>query len=251
MTNKIALITGATSGIGAAFAKKLASQNYDLIITGRREAQIKQLAAELMAQYKINVEVMLIELAKKDELELLLQKVEATKNLAILINNAGFGVRKKFIDIDPQVLTDMLMVHDYAAMRLMHTALKNMLANNQGAVINVSSIGAFLSMPSSSSYSGTKAYLNAITESIVKEIKDSKVRMQVLCPGITRSDIFERVGETAEVAAKRSWLFTIMTAESVVETSLHALEKNQVICVPGICNKIVVWLATLKRLISL
>lgn len=252
MTNKIALITGATSGIGAAYAKKLASQNYDLILTGRREEKIKQLAADLMAQYKINIEVMLIELAKKDDLELLLQKVDAEKNLDILINNAGFNVRKKFLDTDVQVHEDMLAVHDYAPMRLMYTALKNMLTNNRGTIINVSSVAAFFTGPNNSSYFPTKAYLNIFTECIAKELKDSNVRIQVLCPGMTRSDIWERMGENVdEVAAKRGWPFVVMTAESVVDISLRALEKKKTICIPGFNNKILIWIATLKRLFSL
>lgn len=256
MVNKIALITGATSGIGAAFAKKLASHNYDLILTGRREEKIKQLAAELMAQYEINVEILLIELAKKDDLELLLQKVGVIKNLDILINNAGFNVRKKFMDLDVQVHTDMLAVHDYASMRLMYAALKNMLANNSGTIINVSSIAAFFTGSNNSTYFPTKAYLNSLTECVAQEIKDSQVRIQVLCPGMTRSDLWERMGENVDaVVAKRGgWPFVVMTAEEVVEISLHALDKNdknknKVICVPGFGNKVLVWIATLKRLL--
>lgn len=253
MTNKIALITGATSGIGAAFAKKLASKNYDLILTGRREEKIKKLASELMEHNKINVEIMLIELAEKDSLDLLIQKVESLKNLDILINNAGFNVRKKFLDVDVSVHTDMLAVHDMAPMRLMYAALKNMLAKNSGAIINVSSMGAFFIRTNNSSYFPSKAYLNSLTECVAKEIKDFKVQLQVLCPGMTHSDIWERMGEDIdEVAAKRGgWPFTVMTAEEVVEISLHALERKKVICVPSFGNKVLIWLETLKRLLSL
>ena len=253
MANKIALITGATSGIGAAFARNLASQNYDLILTGRREEKIKKLADELMAQHKINVEVLLIELAKKEDLDRLLQKVDAIKNLDVLINNAGFSIRKKFIDVDAQVHADILAINSYAPMRLMYTALKNMLVNNQGTIINVSAIGAFFPVPNNCSYNPTKAYLSFLTECVAQEIKNSKVRIQVLCPGMTRSDIWERLGEDIDaVLAKRGgWPFVIMTAESVVKASLRALQKNKIICVPGFGNKVLVWLGTLKRLMSL
>ncbi|MCL5260171.1 MAG: SDR family NAD(P)-dependent oxidoreductase [Gammaproteobacteria bacterium] len=253
MANKIALITGATSGIGAAFAKKFASQNYDLIITGRREEKIKQLAAELMALYKVNVEVMLIELAKKDDLELLLQKVAATKNLDILINNAGFGLLKKFIDVDPPLYTEMFAVHDYAPIRLMQVALKNMLAKNKGAIINVSSFVGFFPAPDRASYAASKAYLSSITESIAEEIKDSQVRIQVLCPGMTRTEISERKGASLDEFVKKYYgrLITVMTAESVVESSLQALARKKLVCIPGVRNKALVWVRTLKRLISL
>lgn len=252
MNNKLALITGATSGIGAAFAKKLASQNYDLIITGRRAEKINQLAADLTAQYKIKVEVMLIELAKKDDLDLLVQKVAAVKNLDLLINNAAFNVRKPFLDIDVKTHTDMLIVNDYAPMRLMYAALPNMLKNDRGAIINVSSIAAFWTLKNSSSYNASKAYFNFLTETVSQEIKGSQVRIQVLCPGTTRTDIFERMGENVdEITAKRGWPFVVMTSEEVAESSLRALEKNKLICVPRYNYKLLVWMVTLKRLFSL
>lgn len=252
MTRKMALITGATSGIGAAFAKKLSSQNYDLIITGRREEKIKKIAKELMALHHNNIEIMLLELADKHDLDTLIHKVKTIKNLDILINNAGFGFLKKFIDVDPEIYADMLTVHNHATLRLMHAALKNMLVNNHGTIINVSSITAFTTMPNVASYSATKAFLNAITYSIAKEIKHSKIKLQVLCPGSTETDLLTRHGQTTnEVAQKRGWLFSLMNPEKVVESSLRALKKNKVICIPGIRNKILARIGTLKRLLAL
>lgn len=252
MSNKLAIITGATSGIGAAFARKLASQNYDLIITGRRAEKINRLADELMAQYKVNIEVMLLELTKKEDFEKLFKKVVATKNLDLLINNAAFNIRKKFIDIEIQTHLDMLMAHDYAPMCLMHAALKNMLVNNHGAVINVSSIGAFWPLPNNGSYIASKAYLNLLTETVAQEIKDSQVRLQALCLGSARTDVWERMGENIDEAiAKRGWPFVVLEPEEVVEDSLRALKKNKVICVPRYNYKLLAWIATLKRLFAL
>jgi short-subunit dehydrogenase len=252
MNNKLALITGATSGIGAAFAKKLASQNYDLIITGRRADKINQLATDLTAQHKVKVEVMLIELAKKDDLDLLVQKVTNTKNLDLLINNAAFNIKKPFLDVDVKTHADMLIVNDYAPMRLMYTALPSMLKNDRGAIINVSSVGAFWPTKNNSHYCASKAYLNFLTEAVAREIKNSKVRIQALCPGMTRTDIWERMGsDIDETFAKRGWPFVIMTPEEVVEDSLRALEKNKLICIPRYNYKLLMWLATLKRSFSL
>jgi uncharacterized protein len=113
-------------------------------------------------------------------------------------------------------------------------------------------VAAFFAGPKNTTYFPTKAYLNLLTECVAKEIKDSKVQLQVLCPGMTRSDIWERMREDVdEVAAKRGWPFVVMTAESVVDISLRALEKNKVICVPGFSNKVLIWIVTLKRLFSL
>jgi short-subunit dehydrogenase len=252
MMNKIALITGATSGRGEAFARKLASQNYDLVITGRRADKLKQLADELMVQHKVNIEIMLVELAKEEHVKLLLQKIVAIKNLDLLINNAGFNIRKKFIDIDIQQHIDMMMVHDCVPMRLMHTALKNMLANNHGAIINVSSVSAFWPTLNNGSYNATKAYLNLLTENVALDIKESKVRVQALCLGMTRTDIWGRMGENIdEITAKRGWPYVAMKPEEVVDASLRALKKNQVICVPRYNYKLLAWMGTLKRLFSL
>lgn len=256
MVNKIALITGATSGIGEAYAKKLASQNYDLIITGRREEKIKQLAAKLMAQYKINVEVMLIELAKKDELEMLLQKVASIKNLDILINNAGFTVPTYFAKESLLISESILNVHVLATIKLTHTALSNMIANNSGTIINVSSIGAFYAFVTGAMYVGTKSCVNLFTESLYLELKEMRtnVRVQVLCPGMTISDFHPKIKpglDAKKIAASRGFLWKAMTADEVVKISLRYLEKDKVICVPGFRNKVLVWIATLKRLISL
>jgi uncharacterized protein len=252
MGNKIALITGATSGIGAAFANTLASRGYDLIITGRREDKIRQFAAELSAKYQVKVDVMLLELMKDEDVTLLLQKVAALKELDILINNAGFIVIKKFIDTEAAEFSALMKVHDHVAVRLMLAALKNMLVNDRGAIINVTSIGAFI-LGGSSAYSAAKAYLHAITELLAKELRDvkSKVKVQALCPGITRSDLTERLGfDLNAIAAKRGKLFTVMSAESIVAVSLRALGKNKVACVPGWNYKLLISLALLRRIWS-
>ncbi|MCL5260425.1 MAG: SDR family NAD(P)-dependent oxidoreductase [Gammaproteobacteria bacterium] len=252
MKRKIALITGATSGIGASFAEKLASQNYDLIITGRRKDKITNFACELTTKYNVNVEVLLIELTKKEDLDLLLQKVDATKNLEILINNAGYGTRCKFVEEKPEIYEEMFILHDYAAIKLMQIALKNMLNNNNGKIINVSSVGAFLIMPTKSAYNPAKAYLISLSEIIAEEIKDSNVCIQVLCPGMTRSDVWARVGEDInDVAARLKWPHKLMPAEFVVDKSLSSLGKNKVICIPGFNNKFLALFAILKKCFSM
>jgi short-subunit dehydrogenase len=248
--NKIALITGATSGIGAAFAKKFASQNYDLIITGRREEKISTFADELRSKYKVNIEVIICELSNDQHLELLFERVKNLKNLAILVNNAGFAVRNKFHEENFTVFENMIKVHVLATIKLTHAALPNMISNNEGIIINVSSIMAFFPFPRNSMYTATKAFINLFTESINLELKNTGVRVQVLCPGLTLTDFHEKMGlDTRELAKKPTWLWQPpMLPERVVEISLRCLAKNKVICIPGIFNKLIVIMYTLRRL---
>jgi short-subunit dehydrogenase len=244
-----AMITGATSGIGAAFARELAKQNYNLIITGRREDKIRNFAQELRNKYNIIVEVIIAELANDKDLVGLTNKIEELENLTMLINNAGFTKRDYFIDGDQQVYADMLKVHALATMKLTRAALPNMIAVNKGTIINVSSIGAFMPVPRNSIYVASKAFVNSFTETISKELKDTNVLIQLLCPGMTRTDIFERMGEDIdEVASNRSWLWKPMSAEAVVKASFNCLQRNKVICIPGMLNKINVIMKTLQKL---
>ena len=144
------------------------------------------------------------------------------------------------------------MVHDYAAVCLMQTALKNMLANNSGAIINVASTFAFTTRPHAIDYSAAKSYLVALTLATAKEIKDSKVKVQALCPGMTRSDVVERHGiDMEELAKKRGWFYHLMSSEFVAKISLRALEKNKIICVPRFRNKLLVFFALLRTIFTI
>jgi uncharacterized protein len=242
-----ALITGATSGIGAAFANALASRHYDLIITGRREDKIKALAQKLQSEYNINVEVIIIELTDDNDLALLIQKIKAHKNLNMLINNAGFGSRDHFHDGDIAFWENMLKVHTGVVMKLTHAALPNMLANKSGGIINVSSILAFFPYRQHVMYTATKAFINMFTKTIAKEIQNTGVRVQALCPGLTVTDFHTQMGMDAKNAYRSRALIKPMPPDIVVAKSLKHLAKNKTICIPGFFNKLIVTLAVLMR----
>jgi uncharacterized protein len=238
MKHKIALITGATSGIGAAFARKLAAQKYDLIILGRREALIKALAKDLQKTYHVKVEVMIAELADYTALQKVVKKIKATKNLELLINNAGFGHVGAFGESDLTTNENMIKVHTTAILNLTYAALPNMLKNKCGAIINVSSVLAVMPRPQSVVYTASKAFINMFTRSLDLELQNSGVKVQALCPGLTATDFFSKLGLT-EVETKQSKppLVEFMSPEKVVEQSLHDLARNKVISVPGFLNK--------------
>lgn len=248
MTNKIVLITGATSGIGAEFAKRFAAKNYDLIITGRRESKIKALAEELTTKYKINVEVIISELTNDKDLIFLEQKILTTKNIEILINNAGFTQRGLFVQGDLAFFEDYIKVHAIATMRLTKAALVNMLPNKNGIIINVSSMGSFIPFPNNCVYVSSKAFVSLFSETLSLELKVSGIKIQSLCPGMTATDIFEKMGEDPiAIANSRSWFYKVMTSEEVVNASLKCLEKNKTVCIPGFRNKLLTYYKTFKR----
>jgi len=234
-----AFITGATSGIGAAFARHLAAQGYNLALTGRRADQLNGLAAELRKKHLISTEVVISDLARLGGIEVVEDRIAALPDITLLINNAGFGVPGKFAENDVQGQLDMIQVHVIATVRLTHKVLPGMLNRKAGAIINVSSTAALVTkmIGASVTYASTKAYLNAFSESLHGELRGTGVRVQALCPGFTYTDFHDRPGFEH---FKRSSLpkFMWSTSEQVVEASLRALEKDQVICVPGFMNKL-------------
>ena len=243
----VALITGATSGIGAAFAKNFARQKYNLIITGRRENKISKFAQELTAQYDIAVEVMILDLANEADLICLMQKIAAQKQLKILLNNAGFGSKNNFYAGDITIWQNMLKVHVEALLRLTYAALPHMLANKEGSIINVSSILAYFPYRKYAVYSATKAFINLFSRTIARELQGSGVQVQVLCPGLTVTDFHAQMGMEAKKVYRTRGFIKPMLPEDVVAKSLANLKKNRSVCIPGFWNKILVLLAILFR----
>jgi short-subunit dehydrogenase len=242
--SQTALITGATSGIGAAFASRFAADGYDLIITGRRRKNIDALADELAETYAVKVEVVIAELSEPDQVKMLVQKVYGRQNLAILVNNAGFGAGECFVERDVNAHGQMARVHVLATIELVHAALRKMIPAGKGSIINVSSLGAFTPIPGNATYCGTKSFLIRFSESIHLELAGTGVKIQVLCPGFTRTDFHAKMG-IDESRLKDRGIIRWMSPEEVVETSLRCLDKNKIVCIPGFWNKTIASIARL------
>jgi uncharacterized protein len=240
---KIALITGATSGIGAEFARRLASDGYDLIMTGRRRDKIESLAAGLSQQYGIRAEVVICELSDRNQIESLADRVANESSIEVLVNNAGFGTRELFHEEDAAGHENMLFVHCLAPMRLIHAALPNMLKRGRGIIINVSSLRAFGPGRRVAVYSGTKAFLNNFSEAVHIENMGKGIKIQVLCPGFTRTDFHDRIG--LETSPMNKGLVRWMSAARLVDISLRYLKKNRVICIPGFWNRMMIFVQSL------
>ena len=242
----IALITGASSGIGAAFAHKLASQGYNLILVARRSAKLTQLAASLQEEFHINAEVFVADLSQTTDIERIEKQIVGLTNLDLLVNNAGFGDPGLFAENSLTQTTSLIDVHVIASTRLSRAALPGMIARDFGAIINVSSIGAFMpSPPTEIIYCATKAYLNVFSEGLQAhlELQGANVQIQALCPGFTYTEFHDNPIYKAQQIKTRipKWLW--MSSEEVVKESLRNLKRGQVICIPSLKNRVIVALA--------
>ena len=236
---KTALITGATSGIGASYARRLARDGYNLILTGRREGKIKMLADELSTAHNVNVEIVLVELSDADEIDALISRIR-NEPVDVLVNNAGFGITRFFYEEPLESQQNMVSVHVLAVMKLSHAVLPGMIERREGVLINVSSAGAFLPTPAEAVYTGTKAFLVSFTESLHLELQNTNVKVQVVCPGLTLTNMpLRKLGVDEEQLLKRM-PYHWMKPEEVVDASFDALERNQVVCIPGALTKLTI-----------
>ena len=235
----LAVVTGASAGIGKVFCEQLAARGHDLLLVARDGNRLQALKQELEQRYGVGVEVFPADLTIDIDVSLLAETLTRSPNLALLVNNAGFGTRDTLADASPARQEAMLQLHTMAPMRLTQAALPVLLKNKRGAVVNVSSVASFLFSANNVNYCATKAYLRVFSEGLAAELAGTGVRVQALCPGFTHSEFHQRMG--AEVGNIPGWLW--LSATRVVDTSLAALQRGwPVVCVPGVRYKLIVLL---------
>jgi short-subunit dehydrogenase len=231
-----ALITGASSGLGEAFAERLAAEGHDLIVVARREDRLRALADRLGDAHGTATEVLAADLTDPEELRRVEARIVAGPALDLLVNNAGFGGYRPFLRLDPDRAEELIRLQVLAVTRLARAALPAMVARGRGAVINVSSQLAFSAAlpspplpPGRAVYAATKAYVNAFTQLLHGELAGTGVRVQALCPGVMRTEFFARMGiEVGRVP------MSPMEPSEVVSASLAGLQRGAVLCVPGL-----------------
>jgi hypothetical protein len=233
----VALVTGASSGIGESFARRLARDGYDLVLVARRKDRLDALAEDLRKSSDAVVTVLQADLADPGELKLVEEKIRSTDRLERLINNAGFMRPDRFLKTDAEVWDEMIRLHVLATTRLTHAALPQMVSRGRGGVINVASIAAFFPVSGNVVYSATKEFLNMFTEGLFQELHGTGVRVQALCPGWTRTELVA----SADVDTSRIHPGGWMEPEDVVDYSLRCLERGKLICIPGWRNRLMVW----------
>jgi len=235
-----ALVTGATSGIGAAFANRLAQKGFDLILHGRRQKELMDRAKNLERIYSTSVEIIIAELSRPDEIRKVEERINSLDRLDMLVNNAGYWEPGVFWEHSPDSLEAMIMVHNVAPVRFIRAALPRMLERDKGDIINVSSLGAYLNMVTLENYGATKAYLISFTESLHVALMGTGIRVQALTPGFTVTEFHSRLGADF-TKEQRTW----MQPEEVVAGSLRALGKGPVVCIPGFKRRFIVKLASM------
>jgi short-subunit dehydrogenase len=227
-----ALITGASSGIGEAFARRLAAGGFDLALVARREDRLRALAAELSAAHGIQAEAVPADLSKDDDVGRVSRYIEGHPDITLLINNAGYGLHGKFADADLERQLDMIRVHVIASVALARAALPGLIGRGGGAIINVSSIAAFFPSGGGANYSASKIYLNNFSEALNAELDGTGVKVQALCPGFTYTE-FHDTTEYQDFDRKSIPDALWLSADQVVDESLAALSGDRVIVVPG------------------
>jgi short-subunit dehydrogenase len=232
-----ALVTGPTAGIGLEFARQLAARDHDLVLVARNEERLEEVAAELRSAYGVTTEVLPADLTDRDQLG----RVEARladpdSPVDLLVNNAGFGLKGRFLDNTVEQEQAMLDVLVTAVMRLSHAALGPMAERGHGGVINVSSVAAFLPR---GTYASAKSWVNSFSEWAHNEYRSRGVTVTALCPGFTKTEFHERMG------ARRGSSFLWMEAEPLVARALADFEKGRTFSIPGAQYKVIVALTRL------
>lgn len=230
----VALITGPTAGIGRAFAEQLAGRGHDLILVARDRDRLAELAEQLRTSYDVNVEVLPADLADRAQLQVVEARLaDRARPVDLLVNNAGFGLKKRFLDNPVDAETEMLDVLVTAVLRLSHAALGPMSERGGGGVINVSSVAAFLPR---GTYSACKAWVNSFSEWAAAEYRPRGVTVTSLCPGFTRTEFHERMQVSLSSAPEFLWL----DADELVAQALRDHDRGRVLSVPSLQYKVIV-----------
>jgi short-subunit dehydrogenase len=229
----VALVTGASAGLGHAFARALTSRGYDLVVVARDEARLRDLAEEVAPQAE--AEVLAADLTEPAGLAAVEDRLrDRNRPVDVLVNNAGFGTSGHFADLPLEIEDRQIRLNVVAVVRLAHAALAEMRARDRGGIINVSSLAAYQPVPENAVYGATKAFVQSFSQALHEELRGSGVRVMVVAPGFTRTEFQARSGIDAAQVPGFLW----QTAEAVVVPALDAFERGRAVFVPGVHNQV-------------
>ena len=225
----VALVTGASSGIGAVYAERLAARGYDLILVARREARLEGVAKRISAQYDLNIRSIVADLSNAEDLANIVQVIQQADALETIVNCAGTGALGLAQQVETQTVTNMLSVNITALTVLALAAAKRFSAQKFGKIINIGSVVAAMPVAGAGAYSGSKAYVLNFSKSLQAELKTVGVQVQVVMPGPIKTEFF---GDTP--APFPEHLF--MSAENLVDASLTAFDQGEVVTFPSLAD---------------
>jgi uncharacterized protein len=227
---KVALITGASAGLGVEFARQLSERGHALVLAARRKERLEELAKELG-----NARAVAIDLSKRDAATKLMADVAANgEQVEILVNNAGFGLIGRFAELDAKRERQMIDLNVATLTDLCRAVAPQMIARKSGGIINVASTAAFQPGPKMAVYFATKAFVLSLSEALHEELKPHGVHVTCLCPGPTRTEF----GDVAGFGGNGMFDRVAMESPAVVKAGLEGLDKNRAVVVPGAVNKI-------------
>ena len=229
-----ALVTGASSGIGAAFARLLAAHGTDLVVVARDRARLADLADELGQAHGVDVEILTADLSDRSALNAVADRLMADPPVDLLINNAGLGFAGDFIELDAESESGVVDVNVTAMHRLAHAAATVMSGRGRGGIVNVSSVAGFGPSPRAATYAATKAFVTSLSEALHTELGPKGVVVTCLCPGLTRTEFHSRAGMDDTMNAPEAlW----QSAEAVARAGLEGVTRGRAVVVPGLHNK--------------
>lgn len=231
----VALVTGASSGIGRAIAVRLAAEGSDLILVARRKDRLDALAEELRTAHGVRVDVLVADLTDPEQLAVVEERLRGGETAVdLLVNNAGAGGQGAFADMSLEWQESQIRLNVLAPVRLTHAALEQMLPRHHGGVLNVSSIAGLQPMPNVATYAATKAYLSSFSHALHEEVRTKGVAVTALLPGFTRTEFHVAANMSRSIVPGPAW----MTAETVARAGLRAVGRGRAQCVPGLGYRI-------------
>ena len=225
-----ALVTGASTGIGAVYADRLARQGYDLILVARSADKLAQVASRISAETGRNVETITADLADATSSKVVEARLRDDSSITMLVNNAGLGAASKLLQSDIDDMEKLISINVVALTRLTYAAVPAMVKRGAGTIINISSIAAISPEVLNGVYAGTKAYVVALTQSLQHELGGSGLRFQAVLPGATATPFWDTAG--VPIAHLPSEI--VMSAEDMVDASLRGLELGELLTIPAV-----------------
>lgn len=236
VSSRTVLITGASAGIGRELAQCFAGDGYHLLLAARSQQRLELLAANLISQFGVTAEAIVLDLADPVAPQQLYEDLTGRGiSIDALVNNAGFGVSGRFVDNDPTRVRDMLQVNITSMTQLLQLFLPDMVKRGYGEILNVGSTAGFQPGPFQAAYYASKAYVNSLTEALAEELADyADIKVTCLCPGPTATGF----ADTAGMQDSLNFKLGVMDAAVVARSGYEALKRGQVMVVPGIRNKL-------------